>query len=189
MTLLLLAIILLLSLLILPFGLPGIWIMVGTAWLFGPMLGMIAVGWLSILATASLALASEVAEFLLAGKYTRTYGGSNRAAWASIAGGLIGALIGVPVPIVGSILGAFVGGFVGAWLAEISLGRSHATATRAATGSLIGRLVAVALKGAIGTVIAVWLFAVAAFGALTTPEAPPVAPTAPATPAGTAVPV
>ena len=34
--------------------------------------------------------------------FARRYGGSKRAGWGALAGGLIGAVVGVPVPIIGS---------------------------------------------------------------------------------------
>ena len=62
-----------------------------------------------------------------------------------------------PVPVVGSVVGAFAGSFAGALAAELTLGRSTGHATRVATGALIGRTGAVAVKIAIGFAMAAWL--------------------------------
>ena len=69
----------------------------------------------------------------------------------------------VPVPIVGPVIGAFAGAFIGALVFEYSRAADHRTATRVAWGALIGRVVAAALKVAIGFAIAAWLIGAAVF--------------------------
>lgn len=160
MELLLLAAVLLLSFVMIPFGLPGLWIMVGSALAY-QLLVPGTVGTMTVVGTAGLALIAEILEFSLAGRYARKYGGSRRAGWGAIVGSIIGAIVGVPIPIVGSIIGGFAGAFVGAFLAERSGGATTGGSTRVATGALIGRVVAAALKTAIGIVIAVWVFGAA----------------------------
>jgi uncharacterized protein YqgC (DUF456 family) len=156
MELLLLAAVLLLSFLMIPFGLPGLWIMVGSALAY-QLLVPGTIGTTTVAGTAVLALIAEVLEFTLAGGYARKYGGSRRAGWGAIIGSIVGAIVGVPIPILGSIVGGFVGAFVGAFVAERSLGTTAGGATRVATGALIGRVVAAAMKTAVGVVIAVWI--------------------------------
>jgi len=163
MELLLFGLVLFLSLLLIPLGLPGIWLMVGAAIGYDALVGGDPIGWVTIVATAVLATVAEVIEFSLSARYTRKYGGSRRAGWGAIIGGIIGAIVGVPVPIIGSVIGAFVGSFAGALVAEYTRREATAgTATRVATGALIGRVVAAAMKTGIGTVIAAWLIAAAA---------------------------
>jgi uncharacterized protein YqgC (DUF456 family) len=162
MELLLLASVLLLSFIMIPFGLPGLWVMVGAALAYQLLLpGTISTT--TVVATAGLALVAEILEFTLAGRYARKYGGSRRASWGAIIGSIIGAIVGVPIPIIGSIIGAFVGAFVGAFLAERSRGVELGGASRVATGALIGRVVAAAMKTGIGVAIAVWIL-IAAVG-------------------------
>jgi uncharacterized protein len=156
MELLLLAAVLLLSFVMIPFGLPGLWIMVGCALAY-QLLVPGTVSTTTVVGTALLALVAEMLEFTLAGRYARKYGGSKRAGWGAIIGSIIGAIVGVPVPIIGSIVGGFVGAFAGAFVAERSAGTGTGSASRVATGALIGRVVAAALKTAIGIVIAVWV--------------------------------
>ena len=160
MELLLLAAVLLLSFVMIPFGLPGLWIMVGAALAYQLLLPG-TVGMVTLVGTALLALVAEVLEFTLAGRYARKYGGSRRAGWGAIIGSIVGAIVGVPIPILGSIVGGFVGAFVGAFIAERSRGTELAGSSRVATGALIGRVVAAAMKTAIGVVIAVWVFTAA----------------------------
>ena len=152
MELLLLAAVLLLSFIMIPFGLPGLWIMVGAAVAYQLLLPG-TIGIMTVVGTAGLALVAEVLEFTLAGSYARKYGGSRRAGWGAIIGSIVGAIVGVPIPIVGSI----IGGFVGAFVAERSRGTELGGASRVATGALIGRVVAAAMKTGIGVVIAIWI--------------------------------
>jgi uncharacterized protein YqgC (DUF456 family) len=156
MELLLLAAVLLLSFIMIPFGLPGLWIMVGAGLAYQLLLPG-TIGTMTIVGTAALALVAEVLEFTLAGSYARKYGGSRRAGWGAIIGSIIGAIVGVPIPIIGSIIGGFAGAFVGAFIAERSRGAELGGASRVATGALIGRVVAAALKTGVGIVIAVWI--------------------------------
>ncbi|HET9453800.1 MAG TPA: DUF456 domain-containing protein [Gemmatimonadaceae bacterium] len=162
MEILILAAILILSLFIIPIGLPGTWVMlaagVGYSILVPNSIGMFA-----LIGTTIVAVVAEIFEFTLAGKYARKYGGSRRAGWGAIIGGTVGAIVGVPVPLIGPIIGAFVGSFLGALVAEFSRGTNVDAATRVAWGALVGRAVAAALKVAAGCVIAAWLLWAAIF--------------------------
>lgn len=162
MLLALLALVLVGCVALVPLGLPGTWLMLAAALGYNALPGPAHIGWAALGGAAAVALVGEVLEFTVSKRYTERYGGSPRAGWGAIAGGLVGAVVGVPVPIIGSVIGAFVGAFAGAYLAERSRltaeGRvAHAPATRVATGALVGRAVAAALKTACAVVIAVWL--------------------------------
>lgn len=146
------------GLLLIPFGLPGLWLMVGAALLYS-YAAPDRLGIVTILGLTLLAGVAEVFEFVLAGRYARKYGGSKRAGWGAILGGMVGAIIGVPLPVVGSMIGAFVGAFAGALVAELTVSTDKRAATRVATGALIGRIVSVAMKVAVGLVLMVWVAA------------------------------
>lgn len=156
MEVILLAAILLISLFIIPLGLPGTWVMLAAGVGYS-LLVPNSIGWVTLVAVTLIAILAEIFEFTLAGQYARKYGGSKRASWGAIIGGTVGAFVGVPVPIVGPIIGAFVGAFAGALVAEYSRGSGAAASTRVATGALIGRAVASAMKVGAGMVIAAWL--------------------------------
>jgi len=155
MGLLILAGIILLSLILIVLGLPGLWVMVASAVAYNMVVPGDPIGWFTLIA--------EVLEFTMSGKYARKYGGSRRAGWWAILGGIIGAFVGVPVPIVGPVIGAFVGSFVGALAAELSTGSNPRDATRVGYGALVGRVVSTVLKIGIGFAIGVWIF-IAAMG-------------------------
>lgn len=141
------------GLLLIPFGLPGLWVMV---------LGYVAFGALTQFRSESvaaivlaLALVGEIVENWLGFRFARRYGGSHRAGWGALIGGLVGAVVGVPVPVVGSVIGAFVGSFGGAALFEYAYSRRAVVAVGAGWGAVVGRAVAAAAKIALGLVIAV----------------------------------
>lgn len=156
MELLLLIAALIVGLLLIPFGLPGLWVMVGAALVYSyaqpERLGI----W-TILVITAMALVAEGLEFVLAGRYARKYGGSRRAAWGAIIGSIAGAIVGVPIPVVGSVVGAFAGAFAGALAAELTKGSEMRSATRVATGALIGRAAAIAVKVGIGVALLAWV--------------------------------
>ena len=163
MTVVILIVVLAGSMLLIPLGLPGTWLMVGAALVYNIAVPS-GVGTVTVVGTAVLALVGELLEFSLAARFTRRYGGSRRAGWGAILGGFAGAFVGVPVPVVGPVIGAFLGAFVGALVAEMTVRGDHRAATRAATGALFGRVAAAAMKIALGMVMAVWIVLAAVMG-------------------------
>ena len=147
---------LLIGLLLIPFGLPGLWLMLGAALVYSYAAPQ-RLGLATLIVIGVLAAIAEALEFMLSGRYARKYGGSRRAGWGAIVGGLVGAIVGVPVPVVGSMIGAFVGAFAGALLAELTRGAAMGAAARVATGALLGRIAAVAMKVGVGMLIIVWV--------------------------------
>jgi uncharacterized protein YqgC (DUF456 family) len=153
------------GLLMIPLGLPGLWVQALALAGYGWYTGFTTVGWWAILLVIMLAVIAEALEFVLGGRYAAKYGGSRRAAWGAILGGLVGAVVGVPIAIVGSVIGAFVGSFLGAMIFELShswRSPEWRGSMRVGWGAMIGRLVAATLKSGIGVVIA----AIALFAAL-----------------------
>src|SRR5213080_471052 len=148
---LLLGICTILGLLLVPLGLPGLWVMVGGIVGYGWLTDFRSVGVATIGAVLGLAFLGEIVEWWLGFRLTRTFGGSRRSAWGALVGGIVGAVLGVPVPIVGRVIGSFAG----AALFEYSLSRTTGTAVRAGWGAVVGRAAAAAAKIALGIVIAV----------------------------------
>ena len=162
MPLLTLAVVIVLSLVLIVLGMPGLWVMVASAVVSNMIVPGDPIGWVTLVAVGVLALVAELLEFTLSGRYARKYGGSRRAGWGAILGGIVGAMVGFPVPIIGPIIGAFVGSFLGALIAELTAGASPGDATRVAKGALIGRVVSTMLKIGIGFTIGIWIFVAAA---------------------------
>jgi hypothetical protein len=157
MEILILAAVLLLSLIMIPFGMPGTLVMFAAALCYKFLVPHGGIGWPTVVIVGVLMLVAEGLDWVLAARFTRKYGGSRRASWGAAIGGMIGAFVGIPIPVVGSIVGAFAGAFVGALVFEMSAGSGGGTATRVAWGALIGRVAAAAIKIGIGVVMAVWL--------------------------------
>src|SRR5688500_9449233 len=143
------------GLLLIPFGLPGAWVI---------LLGILGSGWLTDFQTLSvwfrgliivLAILGEVFETWIGFRYAQKYGGSSRAGWGALVGGLVGAIVGVPVPVIGSVIGGFVGAFVGAALFEYTKARQVEGSAKAGWGAVLGRAFAAAIKMAVGIVMVV----------------------------------
>lgn len=136
--------------------------MLAAAFVYNWLVPAAPIGWLAVGVGFAIALVAEVLEFTLSASYTRKYGGSRRAAWGAILGGIAGAIVGVPIPIIGSIIGAFAGAFIGALVLEYTRDQAtRSSATRVATGALLGRVAAAAAKVGLGCALA----AILLFGA------------------------
>jgi uncharacterized protein YqgC (DUF456 family) len=144
-----------LGLVLVPLGLPGLWVMVAGIIGYGWLTDFRSLGVATIVVVAGLALLGEIMETWLGFRFAKTYGGSRRAAWGALVGGIVGAVMGVPVPLVGSVIGAFLGSFAGAALLEYASSRTAETAVRAGWGAVLGRAAAAAAKMALGVVIAI----------------------------------
>lgn len=127
------------ALLLVPVGLPGLWVMVAI------LVGLSAAGefpWLLCLALAGVAGLAELAEFLVVKRFGARYGGSSRAFWGAILGGMVGLFAGLPIPVVGPVLTALLGTFAGAALVTAVETRSARRASRVGWGVLLARVVA-----------------------------------------------
>ncbi|MDX1646121.1 MAG: DUF456 family protein [Longimicrobiales bacterium] len=144
----LVGVVLMTGLLLIPLGLPGLWLIVGTtlALFFGGFLPASVP-----LLVAGAAILAEVSELLVVARFGRVYGGSRRAFWGAVLGGTAGLFFGLPVPVVGSVITAFLGTFVGAGLATFAETRSVGASARVGWGVLLARTVAVAMKVAVAT--------------------------------------
>jgi len=141
-----------LALLLIPLGIPGLWIMVGVV-AAGLAAGHVSLGMFLLL--LGLAIAAELAEWVSVDRLGRRYGGSARTFWGALIGGAIGVVVGAPVPVAGSLIGAFLGTLAGAVLATWLDTRRIRGSLRAGWGALLGRAVAVGVKVFAGLVILV----------------------------------
>jgi len=152
---LLLGVCIILGLLLVPLGLPGLWVMVAGIVGYGWLTDFRSIGVATIAVVLGIAFLGEIIEAWLGFRFARTFGGSRRSAWGALVGGIVGAAMGVPVPVLGSVIGAFLGSCVRAGLFEYSLSRAPHSAVRAGWGAVVGRATAAAAKVALGVVIAV----------------------------------
>lgn len=140
------------ALLLVPAGLPGVWIMLVILLAMVPS-GQVA--WLTWGILAGLALVAEGVEWAAVAWMGRRYGGSSWAFWGAIAGGLVGALGGSPVPLVGTLVAGVAGTFLGAAAVTFWETRSVEAASRVGWGTALARTFAVGVKTAVGIVVLV----------------------------------
>ena len=110
---------LLIGIIAIPFGLPGTFIIVVDAFLYGLITNFekLSLSFIGIL--FAIAVVLEVIEALLGALMAKKFGGSKWGITGAIVGAFIGALIGTPIiPVLGTLAGAFCGAFIGATLLE-----------------------------------------------------------------------
>ncbi|MEP7324525.1 MAG: DUF456 domain-containing protein [Gemmatimonadota bacterium] len=157
---LLLVLVLFVGLILIPLGLPGLWVMLLAILGYGALTDFRSIGLGTLAVVTALAFIGEIIEWWVGFKYTQKYGGSRRAGWGALLGGIVGAFAGIPIPIIGSIIGSFLGSFAGAAIFQFT--KTPDNAVRAGWGALLGRLWATAAKTSLGLVMAV----IAVFAAL-----------------------
>lgn len=139
-------------LLLVPLGLPGAWLMLSVV-AAGAVLGAVSLQTLGALVL--LVAAAELVEWLLVRVFSARFGGSSRAFWGAVIGGLVGVLIGMPVPVVGALLAGVLGTFLGAaaftWMETRALG----PAARVGWGAVLGRAFSAAVKTAAAIIVLV----------------------------------
>src|SRR5256885_2256551 len=108
------------GLVLIALGLPGIWLIVAAVVGGGALTGFHVIGWGTIAIAVALALLGELFELWFGYGLARRYGGSKRAGWGALIGGLVGAAVGVPLPIIGGGIGGFVRAFFCAPLLQYS---------------------------------------------------------------------
>jgi uncharacterized protein YqgC (DUF456 family) len=148
------------GLVMIPLGLPGLWVMVGAAILHrvGGRSDEMGIGVLALI--SGMALLAEGVEAVLGVATARRFGASRWGMWGAFLGGIAGAIALSPIlPLVGTLIGAFVGAFAGAFGLEWWKSRTFRASWRAGLGAFVGRVAATAVKVAIGvaiTVLVVW---------------------------------
>src|SRR5207245_11760780 len=104
-----------------------------------------SVGVTTVALVLGLALGGEIVETWLGFRLARRYGGSSRAGWGALVGGIVGAVVGGPVPIIGSVIAGFIGSVAGAATLEYSRATAPA-AWGGGCGAALGRAAAAAVK-------------------------------------------
>jgi len=139
--------VLLVGLVMVPLGLPGTFLIVADAAIYGLFTGWKGVSLALVLGLLGIAITGEVLEQLIGIRGAIRYGGSRAGMWGAFIGGLLGAFSsGLPLPIIGNLIGAFCGAFLGALLVEWLLHGDLRRAIRSAYGALIGRAKAAMVK-------------------------------------------
>jgi uncharacterized protein YqgC (DUF456 family) len=142
------------------FGLPGTWLMVLATALVAWWQRDLTISPWTLLAMGLIALAAEVVELLAGLLGASRAGGGWRASLAATVGGLVGAVAGtllIPVPILGTLVGACAGAGLAATAVHRSPSQSPQLALRVGLSAGIGRLVGTLVKLALALLI--WIIA------------------------------
>jgi uncharacterized protein YqgC (DUF456 family) len=140
------------GLVIIPFGLPGVAVIFISVLLYGLATDFnAAIGMNFFLVLCVLTVVAETADNWLMLLGARRFGASSASTWLSLLGGFLGAaLIGPPLALVLSFAGPFVGAFLGAFLIVVLFEywkkRQWNEALRAGWGTLLGRVAGIAFK-------------------------------------------
>ncbi len=153
--LILLIVAFLVGLVLVPFGLPGLWLMVLALIGYAALTGFERVSVLTLVVVVLIAVAGEVLEAFVGFGMAKKFGGSSRAGWGALVGGLIGAVLGTPVPVLGNLVGAFLGAFIGAAAFEVTRQGEVGKSLVAGWGAVLGKAAASAIKVALGLTIGV----------------------------------
>ncbi len=145
------------------FGLPGTFLIVLAALVYGWASGFAAVGWSTVGWLLAMAVTAEAIEFAASASGMGGRRPSRRVAAAAIVGALAGGIAGAPLLFgLGALLGALAGAFVGASIAAGSEGQSAVEAFRAGLAAMCGRFLGFVVKVSIAAVMLVVLaFAIA----------------------------
>jgi uncharacterized protein len=150
-----------LGLVAIPFGLPGVVIILISVLIYAVLTDFSAgVGVSFFFVLCVLTIVAETADNWLTALGARRFGASKTATWLSLAGGLFGAiLIGGPAAFLLGPLGPIAGGFAGAFLVvsiyERWSGKNWREALRAGCGTFLGRTAGILLKLVIAVTIIV----------------------------------
>lgn len=136
--------------LLIPLGLPGLWLIAAGTLVLALFDG---IGWGVAITVAIATAVAELAEFVVLGRFGKAFGGSRRAFWGAVVGGMAGLFVGTPIPVVGSIVTAFVGSFLGAGIVTFIETGSVDRSARVGWGVLLARTVAVGLKVAVSMAV------------------------------------
>lgn len=145
-------------------GLPGNWLIVGTACIYAwavPADTRAGIGWPAVGVVAGLAVLGEIAELAASAAGVKKRGGSWFGAILALVGSVMGAiagmLVGIPIPIIGPLLAAIVFGGVGAMLGAIVgesiRGQSFDDSVRIGEAAFWGRLLGTLAKATIGAMM------------------------------------
>ncbi len=143
---------------VIPFGIPGTFVIVLDSFIYGWATGFrpVTLEFVGILLAISLVV--EGIEFFFGALAARKYGSSAWGMWGALLGGFLGAIYWTPLfPPIGTFVGAFAGAFVGAFVLELLSQRDAHRALKAGWGAFLGALGGKMLKilTAIGMLVVV----------------------------------
>jgi len=151
---------LIICLIVLFFGLPGTFMILGAAVLYGFLTGFAKITGSMLLLMLLFTIIGEVAEYIFGVIGAKRYGSSTKGIVFSIVGGFFGAILGAPLFFgLGAIIGALCGAFIGAVLVELyTYGLEEwKQALRSGWGNFLGRMAGMFFKIGIAIGMIVWI--------------------------------
>jgi len=127
------------SILVIPLGIPGTFIIAGLTLLEGLLTQFIHVTPGTVIVLFVIAVGLEGVEYLLTALSARKYGASRAGILGALFGAVAGAILGsAVVPVIGTLLGTLAGAYAGAVLMELLRSSSSQAAFRAGLGAFLG---------------------------------------------------
>jgi len=124
---------------VIPFGIPGTFVIATNALVFAWLTDFSEVTWNFLGLLLLIAVAVEVLEFFIGAATAGKYGASKLGMLGAIVGGFLGAIWGTGiVPLLGTLLGAFAGAFAGATLFEYINTKDFEKSVRVGFGAFLG---------------------------------------------------
>lgn len=125
----------------LPFNLPGTFLMVGAALVYALITHFETFTPTFLLTLAGLAAVAELIEYVIGTFITVKYGASKWGVLGAIGGGIMGAIWGTPVmPVLGTVIGGLLGAYLGAFFLEYLYLKRTDKAVQAGYGAFIGKI-------------------------------------------------
>ncbi|MCA9740868.1 MAG: DUF456 domain-containing protein [Deferribacteres bacterium] len=149
---------LLVGIVLIPFGLPGTFLIAALALVHGLLTSFLPLTVNFVLILFGLAVLAEVIEFFLGAVAAKKFGGSKYAMWGAVIGGFVGAVFATGImPVVGTLIGAFAGAFVGAFLFEYMHAKNVENALRVGFGAFLGAVSGKLMKITLGIAMVVMI--------------------------------
>ena len=150
--------ILIISIAIIPFGIPGTFLIVADTFVYALITHFEKISPVFIGVLLAVSIIVELVEFGMSAWAAKKYGSSSWGMWGAIIGGFFGAVVLTTfLPPFGTIFGAFIGAFAGAFLIEFLHNQEFQKALRIGWGAFLGAVSGKLLKivAAIAMVVAV----------------------------------
>jgi uncharacterized protein YqgC (DUF456 family) len=144
------------GMLILPFNLPGTFLMAGAAFVYALFTHFETFTPTFLLALTGLAAVAELIEYIIGTFITVKYGASKWGVLGAIGGGILGAIWGTPImPVLGTVVGGFLGAYLGAYFLEYLHLKRTDKAVQAGYGAFVGKIVGTLSKLVIAIIMIV----------------------------------
>jgi uncharacterized protein len=126
----------------------GTWLVAVAAVLAAVLSGADFPGLGTVLLFVYVAILVEVAEVVAGAWGVKKRGGSGRAGFMAVVGGLVGLVLGsaIPVPVIGSLLGMMAGSFALVYAVEVHRLKQGSAAAHIAMGAVLARVLVVLMK-------------------------------------------